>query len=96
MRHAVIHEAIERLRNTRYLVKTEDGKFILNRDLEYVSFSQLCSDLGIKAEPKHISDKLGEKGAAIRKILENQEIQLKEHENISIKKILQNSGEKNA
>ena len=96
MRHAVIHEAIERLRNTRYLVKTEDGKFILNRDLEYVSFSQLCSDLGIKAEPKHISDKLGEKGAAIRKILENQEIQLKEYENISIKKILQNSGEKNA
>ncbi len=95
MRHAVIHEAIQRLRNTHYLVKTEDGKFILNRDLEYVSFSQLCTDLGVKAEPKHISEKLGNKGQVIREILENQEIKLKEHENISVKDILKNAEDKN-
>ena len=95
MRHAVIHEAIERLRSTRYLVKTEDGKFILNRDLEYVSFSQLCTDLGVKAEPKHISDKLGKNGEIIREILENQEVQLKEHEHISVKAILQRGEIKN-
>ena len=93
MRHAVIHEAIERLRKSRYLVKTQDGKFILNRDLEFVSFRQLCRDLGVKVEPEHISEKLGKNGEVIRKILQNQEAQSKEHESITIKEILQSANE---
>ena len=89
MRHAVIHEAIERLRNTRYLVKTEDGKFILNRDLEFISFRQLCKDMDVKVEPQHISEKLGFEGTIVRKILQNQDLKLEEYENITIKDILQ-------
>ena len=60
-----------------------------------MSFSQLCTDLGVKAEPKHISDKLGKNGEIIREILENQEVQLKEHEHISVKAILQRGEIKN-
>lgn len=92
MRHAVVHETLKRLQENYYVVKTEDGKYILNRDLASVSINQFGKDLGVYVQPFAISDKLGQSTKILKDILMQKEACLQEYESLSIKDMLEMDG----
>lgn len=87
MRHAVIHEALKRLQQTYYVLKTEDGKFVLNRELDSVSVLTFAQDLGAYPVSSQINDKLGDCASFLKDYLECQNLNWQDCKELSIKQI---------
>lgn len=85
MRHAVIHEALKRLQQKYYVIKTEDGKFILNRELESVSLLALAQDLSVYPVSSQINDKLGDCAVFLMEYLDSQKLNWQDERELSIK-----------